>query len=316
MKEVKIEKDKTSNNKESFFLFPEKINTLLLVLIILIAIGITFVVAAFALPQRTYEYIPDSEEMVYADKYNLYFKLYSNYTYSNEELSKKDTLVLYYKPINASLYQPEITKTYITIVNNDNELLYYTPSTEIKGYISALTQRTIYPNTTINSGAKDIYFKIGYNLKDFTGDTPTVTSSVLNFKETIMTLSSSEKKKELIDEFSSNQNIFTDFYVKVVDTVDSSGADKRTIKSKITLNSDVIEKYHLDIQIFGVKGSNTYDLGGYYNLSNISTPTTEMSITFPSDYDLDYIYAKAKFIDADGKESYFIYKQLFESLKN
>ena len=314
MKTNKAESEQNAK-KNSFFLFPEKLSSLLLALIILIAVGITFTIAAFALPQRSYKYVPESEEQKYADKFNTYIKFYSNFTYSNETLSKKDTLVVYYKPINSLMYQPEITKTYITIENNDGELLYYTPSTELKGYISALVQRTIYPNTTIASGAKDIYFKIGYNLKDFTGDSPVVTQGVLDFKETLMTLSNADKKSDLVNEIKNASSIFSDFYVKVVDTEDSNGDAKRSIKSKITLQSEVIEKYHLDVQIFGTKGSETYQLGGYYNLSCVTTPTTELSITFPPDYDLDYIYAKVKYIDGNGNESYYLYKQLFSSLK-
>ena len=311
-KNAVVQDEKKINN---FFLFPEKLSTLLLALIIIIAVAISFTVAAFALPKRSYKYYPDSQEALYADKYNMYFKMYSNFSYSNNELSKKDTLVLYFKPINSMLYQPEITKTYITIVTNNNDLLYYTPSTEIKGYISALTQRTIYPNTNISTGAKDIYFRIGYNLKDFTGDSPVVTQGILNFKETLLTLSKSDKDIEFRDDFKTNSNIFKEFYVKVLDTTDSDNVNKRSIRSKITLDNSVINKYHLDIQLFGVKGSDVYQLGGYYNLSCVATPTTEMSVNFPYDYDLDYIYAKAKYIDENGKDNYYLFKQLFSSLK-
>ena len=136
----------------------------------------------------------------------------------------------------------------------------------------------------------------------------------MNFKETLLTLSNKDKDIEIKNEFAEASNIFKEFYVKVLDSTESDGTNKRSIRAKITLDNSVIAKYHLDVQLFGIKGSDVYQLGGYYNLSCVATPTTEMAITFPYDYDLDYIYAKAKYIDANGNESYYLYKQLFSTL--
>lgn len=300
-------------NKNSFWTFPERLNNIVLSLIVIIVVILSAVVVVFAMPQREYSYFPEEKEIQYADKFNVYFKLYSNYYNNNNTLSKTDNFVVYYKPVDKTKWQPQINRTSIIGYTKDGNIEYLAPRDEVDGYIGSIMQRTISPNhITAGDGFQELHFRIGYNLKTFTDSTPIITDEILTFNEKMLTLDKKEIKMADCDEFRDAAEIFTEFYVKVADETRTSGSGyDRKLRSKITLLSTVRSKYHLDIQVFGIKGDEVYDFCGYYGLSCVDTPSTEMVCTLPTDYSFDYIIAKAIFTDANGTVKTYYYKQPF-----
>ena len=300
--------------KKNFWNFPEKINNFMLLLIILIALIIFSVLMTLVLKPRSYEYYPHEKEIVYAEDMDVYVKYYSNYTYSSDKLNKKDYLTICYVPIDKTIAQPQVIKTSIIGKTKDNQIEYLSPQSEIPDYFGNIMQRTLYPNhDTSGDGYKNIHVRLGYNLKTFTGSSPEVTNGkVLTFNEEILTLSKNEIKKENCNDFIERTDIFSEFYVNLKDQVDTyTTKNVRKLSTKITVLSSLTKKYHLDYEVFLIKDGEVYEVCGYYGISNVNTPSTEMISTLPDDYTFDFVIAKAKFTDAEGKTITLLYKQPF-----
>ena len=209
-------------NKKSFWSFPERISSLLLLLIVILSLAIFAVIMTFVLKKRSYEYYPEEKEIIYAEDMNVYAKYYSNYTYSDEKLTKKDYLTICYLPIDKTVATTQVIKTSIIGKTKDDQIEYLSPQSEIPDYFSNIMQRTLYPNhSTSGDGYKSIHLRLGYNLKSFTGTSPVITEDkILTFNEKMLTLSKSELKKDNCNEFIDRYDIFSEFYVKLTDQVD------------------------------------------------------------------------------------------------
>lgn len=313
-KEKELNSSVDKKEKKSFWLFPERINNIILFLIIAIVVVLFAVIITFAFPKRTYEYYPNESEVTYAVDMDVYAKYYSNYTYTNEKLNRKDYLTLCYVPIDKTVAQTQVTRTSIIAKTNNGNIEYLAPQSEVPDYFGNIMQRTMYPtHSQENDGYQNIHVRLGYNLKSFTDSTPEITTGkILTFNEEIIKLDKKELNMDNCNQFIDHNDIFSEFYVNVVDKTDTYSSDiTRKISTKITVLKALTTKYHLDYQVFLVKGDEVYEVCGYYGISNVSTPSTEMVCTLPNNFEFDYVIAKAKYIDANGNETIVLYKQPF-----
>lgn len=301
--------------KKKIFLFPEKVNNVAIFFMLLLAVGIAFVVAAFCLPQREYNYVPDYDEVVYSDELNSAIKVYTTYTYSNDVLTKKYNVVTFYTSTNSSIYKIQIQKTQFVGLTKDNGLVYYSPSTETSGEITS-TSKTIKSSATDvgDAGFEKLFCKIQYTLCDYQGASVVRTpNQILEVGEDFISLSKKDLQKDNANTFVDYSSLFTSYAVTV--TTSTSDSSLYVIKLQFTLTSSAVEKFHLDQQLYAVDTEgNMYDLVGYYGIS-CPTKSYSHSTYISKSVDIEYIIAKGVYTDINGDQIDLYYKQPFTSLK-
>lgn len=293
----------TSKTKiQKILLFPEKFNSLLLVLSIMLIGAIVVSITAFALPKPDYTYTPDYSETLYYNHINPYIRVLSNYSITDEELVRKDNIIMCYFGKTTSNKSIKVKGSYIYLTKN-NDYIYKGELTET---VKATYSSTYYLSSseTIESGLKTIFGKVYFTpvIDNIQGE-----KQYISFKEDILTLSKSEITQENKNEFTNIEDIISAYTV----TCD----DKTTyylITSRIELKSSIEIKYHIDYQMFAVDDeSKAYEVVGYYNLSNNYSTIYSHSGQMPISTQITYIISKIRVITEEKGEQIFYYKQPF-----
>lgn len=293
------------------FTFPEKTNNTILILIIVQALLVGLIIAAFGLPQRKYQYIPNYTETIFAGQFNTYVRINSNYSLNDDELVKKDTILVGYT-VTGGNKAKNIYTTCLGISNNQ-DFYYMSPSIKYEALTTSTTTYLKSSATISGGGLKSVYAKVTFNIVD--GTTSEVSpQAFITFKEDMLTLTSKQIKSSEVDDFANSPNLFEKFGVTVENY--SSDTTSYSIKLNFALTALAVVKYHFDCQLFAIdKNGKALELIGYYNVSSSTAKSYTLTSSFPVDYEITHIIGKLIYTDGDGNEYTLMYKKPFASLK-
>lgn len=313
---MKIE-NKIKNSKfKGLLSFPDKLNMISLILIILAYCLIGGLVIGLLSVGKDYVVIPKYEEMTYGDKINPFFKVSSSYTInSNGDLTKADTIRFYYYGIdnnNSMSVNAQISAMY-----DDERIVYYSDKTSSSKTYTGTQYVT--SGLTQEKQITNIYANVSYTVFE---DTVNYNSK---FSEEILTLSKSELKKDNVNECSPAKFTITeensDKEVKIFNLFDVSANTSTTnkeedkIQIKFGLNNDSAAKYHLDLQMFVVdEEGKIYNLVGWYNLSSNAVKTFSKDVAFTKTIDLKDVYVKVRYLDVNGEWHSLLYKNSYDNI--
>lgn len=306
-----------TKNKNSKILkivdFPNKLNLISLILIILAYCLIIGLVIGLISTKKDYVVVPEYDEMTYSEKINPFFKISSSYTINtNGDLTKSDTFRFYYygvNNVNSTSVNAQISAMY-----DDGRIVYYSDKTS--------SSKTYTGTQYITSGLAqqkqmtNIFAKVKFNVVD---DLETYNYEL---SEEILTLNKSDFKSDNVNEvakakFEYKENeeiketkIFDKFSVSA--TTSTTNKEEDTIKINFGLSSGSAAKYHLDLQMFVVDGEGkVYNLVGWYNLSNNAIKSYSKDVKFTKDIELEDIYVKVRYLDVNGKWHDLLYKNSY-----
>lgn len=293
------------NNK--FWNFPERTNTVSLFLIGIVFAAIVLVIGIILYSNRKYNYLPDYEESTYSEDINAAFIIESNYTKDDDDIVQTNGISLSYnknKKNDTSYDIPTSRYIVIGVTENDYE------------YLSELYKETVLPSTysithifsSLTTNSKKIYdellVKIIYDYKDSNNK---VTKKIQEFSQKMLKLEETELDSiENVNEIKENTDLISVFNVK--QTTESSDLKKVTCDLSLK-NSDYLDKYKIDFQLFGIDDNGKiYDLIGFYNLSTRAKTSYTKNVTFPDTIVMNTYIAKMKYLDSEGNVHNYVSK--------
>ena len=256
------------------------------------------------------------DEIIYNEEVNTVVKVYSNYSITDEELIKKDSvwITIYSESSNGikkfKINTAALLENYKLIYFNDKET---TTSTTI---YSTLIQSS----EVLSADIKKFFAEVSYK---FTNKDEEILEKKIEFSEKMIQLTQEDLNKDLIDGITNakyyidtengkqQKSIFTSFQCKA--TLQSDEKNYQ-ISSSFTVSLDAAKKSHLDLQVFAVDGKDIYEIAGFYNVSTTIKRLQEQTIIFPKDQNIDFIYVKGKYFDENGVEVSLFYKEKFANI--
>jgi hypothetical protein len=285
----------------NFFRFPEKLNLTTYFLIIALYTLILAVTIALALPKINYRVVLDYPAGEYNEDINPFLFVRTTPAKASDDEEKIELSYSFYgyiKPVSAN----KPTKYRLAVsgldVNETMQFFY-----ESKDNLKAIPLNHHYLNTGVKSeGFKKYFIKIIYN-------------QVLNDEEVFKTLKVSEEvlnlnKKEMKSKkFSEAENEYLEISFRI-----RAGDDKHD--GYVTLDPKNKESdYHINMQSWLVTEDGViYPFIGIYNYNSKEKFNPNYASTIHKYLNVEYIYAKAEYIDADGKITTIYYKEKLADL--
>ncbi len=313
---MKIEKKQKESKLINIIDFPNKVNILAILLII---ISYALIAALFiGLMSRGQDYVivPEYEEMEYSDQINSFFQVSSNYTLnSNGDLTKADTIRYYYYGIdkkNSSSLKAQISAMY-----DDDRIVYYADKTSTA--ITYTGTSYVISGVSQNKNLTNIYTNVSYTIQN------EATTYNYKFSEEILKLSSSDLKSENKNECLSESFKITDDegekdikifkLFSVSSSTSTTDNDEVLIKINFALSEESSAKYHLDLQMFAVDEDNEiYNLVGWYNLGNNAIKSYSKDCKITKSINLEDIYVKVRYLDINGQWHELLYKNSYSNI--
>lgn len=311
-----------AKNKESkiikFISFPNKLNLISLIVIVVAYCLIAGLVIGLLATGKDYVVVPEYEEMTYSEKINPFFKVSSSYTINtNGELTKADTFRFYYYGVNNN--NSTSINAQISAMYDDGRMVYYSDKTS--------SSKTYTGTQYITSGLAqkkqitNIYANVDYTV--FEDDK----NYNVQISEKILELSKQDLKSNNVNNCSSasfmyeiegeekETKIFKAFNVSA--TTSETNNEEDTIKINFSLFEESSAKYHLDLQMFVVdEDGEIYNLVGWYNLSNNAIKSFSKDIKFTKSIKLSDVYVKVRYLDINGDWHELLYKNSYSSIHN
>lgn len=248
-------------------------------------------------------------ELVYSDKNNPVFKYYLNYSLNSDgNLVTKEILVLTTyrsKTINEVDTNLQVDTLYSDCIKES----YSIPTDSNGAYVSSASSKLLKSGMITHSLITKFFLSRTYEYIDENGELKTET---IKLSEELLTLKEEDLSSDILNKVLENAGIFDVF---IVSAVKDEEKNSTSFGLSFTISSSVIEKYHLDIQMFVESGEAVYPLIGIYNLSNSTRSSyLERGSVFPSSYDVEYVYVKIKFIDGSGNSYTLLYKDEIQNI--
>lgn len=300
----KLNKERSMNT--SFWMFPERINSIVLFLISLLSLTIVIIIGVLIFSNRKYIYIPEYETIKYSEDINTVINVLSNYTETDDEFSKTNRIILGYCKTEKNNNDYNIINTTFNLKGYiDGEVEYlseYTKTSKFENYYTTYSLSSLTSNSKLDY--EQVFVKTSY---DYVDNDNNVTRKVQNFKQDFISLEENEYKNVKVDEISEQAAIFDKHEV----TRASDSDDKYKISATLYMNYKKVTNFKTDYQLFGIDDTgNIYTLIGYYNISNnVGTKSNyTRSITLPKDMNINKFIAKANYLDENGVLHTFISK--------
>ena len=286
--------------------FPEKINNVILFFIIILLFAVVIISSACVLNSKEYNYEPEYEEEMYSDWVNTNIRVLNSYVLDdNKEISKNYRIQGAYYGIANSNYFIDY-KSIATFVTNDGSLIY---SGEQNKATSSTNLTTYYyaNNTKIKGDLDKIYLKFEYTKYENNKRTNDV---VITLKEEILKLTKNEIKMDKCNTFGDVNDVISSFDIR-----SRKESSKITFISSLNLNSENKDKYHIDLQVFGLdKDEKIYNLIGYYNLQNTKSKYFTHETEMTNAIEIDYVIVKCRILDEVKGERVVYIKKSYSDL--
>lgn len=286
--------------KPGFFSFPERANSLTILIIILSYVVVGAIVSFLVSPNVNYTVIPDYEHQLYNEEISSYVRKTTSLTSSNDNITEKETVTIYFTKNNNNEEEYEINYQVSGLTLGDNIDYMYTGSRST--FVTLPMTHTVKSEVSIKDGGyKALFCKIRYCLSGSEEE------KEYNFREDIITLS----KKEL-NKIKNIENEFTEKFRFTKSIYSNEDSKKKTIIVNVTVLSE--EKiYHLDFQSFFVTESGKiYPVVGFYGYYSTQNKIITGFTTFSNDIKIKYFVVKARYINSDGKVESFSSKEEIE----
>lgn len=261
-----------SINKENFLNFPNKLNNIVIVLLVTVyAIVIFWALSAF-FPKYNYIVVPEYEHVSYNYDIDAYIKMSTNVANDNNgkiTVKHTDTAYIYAnynKLLNDVMFQ-------FSALKKDGGMEYIS-GIDYWNSSSAPTVHTMQSSKVIEGDQYDTLFgKLQYSIINDKGDKEI---RYATFAEKMITLKKSETKSS---KFKSINSLPGKFNFSVLVFQPSSDTDNYSITNTITLNNKG-EKFHIDYQAFGLtEDGDIFPVGGIYNYYINETGSTSINVS-------------------------------------
>lgn len=304
-------KDKYNPIKEknTFLNFPDRVSNSRLFLIIILGLIIVFSLGLLLFSGKTYGYLPSYEEKIFSEDINPAFFVLSDYSNSNDKIKKNNRIVYSLKKNmkNDSTYNiSNIRANLIGVLENGD----YEYLSEYKSLDTLAKYPPTHNFASLTSGSSLDYKKIiNKVVYDYALGNNVPQTKVLTFEEEILTTSKEEyNQKYSENSIGNNKEIFSTH--KITQTADTVS---NKVQVELNLYYNIPAKYHIDYQLFGIdENDNVYTLIGIYNLSTLDDLTYTKSVSLSKDLKLKTLFAKCKYINIEGTETYYYSKEPFE----
>lgn len=292
-------KENINVKTNNFWQFPEKANILSLFFIGIVFSAIILVIGVILYSNRNYDYLPDYEEITYSKDLNPAFIVLSDYTIPDDEIVQTNKIImnLTKNKKNDSSYDITSSKYNIIGVTDDGYeyLSEYNREEKIQNYAHTHTF------ASLTSNSKKLYnkllVKVVYDYKDSDNK---ISKKVQEFSQKLMKLERTEIDSiKVNNEIKDNTDLVSTFNVRIVP--DSSSSIKKVTVDLSLKNSDALDKYKVDFQVFGIDNNGKiYDLVGYYNISTTTSPTFTRTVSIPDSTVINTVIAKMVYLDSEG----------------
>ena len=316
MKVVNKKEETKTNKFIEFINKTDKLNKIAMILIVTAYLIVAAVLIGVIDTIPNYNVVPTYDEIIYNEEVNPVVKVYSNYSITDEELIKKDSvmIILYGESSNGT---KNININTAALLEND-KMIYFNDK-------ETMTSTTIY-STQIQSSkvlSADIKKFFAEVSDKFTNKDEDLLEKKIEFSEKMIQLTKEDLNKDLINGITNakyyidtengkqEKSIFTSFQCNA--TLQSDEKNYQ-ITSSFEMSLDDAKKYHLDLQVFAVDGKDIYEIAGFYNVSTTVNKPQLQTIIFPKDQNIDFIYVKGKYFDENGVEVSLFYKEKFANI--
>ncbi|NLD26361.1 MAG: hypothetical protein GX661_03270 [Acholeplasmataceae bacterium] len=310
--------NKAKNQKEAkktnIFHFPNHINNLTFVLIIVIYGFILGLIITFSFPKTEYEVILNYPQGTYNEEINPYLFVRTVPTEienadKEKEIDIKYDLYAYVRPMGENNLPTKVYYAY-SALDNDGRMNYFDESA--KNYPSGRTIPISYSyivsQLSNKVGYDKIFIRAQYNIKVGGVDQ----TKFLKLSETVLKLT----KEELSDvNFGQPSNTLVNFSFAIKDT---DPADNRYEGSVVIEPMNLTQKYHINMQSWLVTEDETiYPYLGLYNYcAKIKFDTTNYTTQIFRYIKPAYIYMKLEYTNEAGEITFLYYKESVQSLLN
>lgn len=284
--------------KRSIFSFPDRMNSLTILIIILGYVIVFGIVSFLVTPNVSYTVVPEHEHELQNPVISTYVRKTTTINKQTDgTVNQKETVTAYYEKNEADGNEYEVNYELSGLTLKDNIDYMYTGSRST--FTTLPMTHTVKSEVSIKDGGyKAIFSKVRYRVKDSEEE------KVYCFREDIITLSNKELRKAETDSSNIENRIGISKTINV---------DDATNKSSIILNIRILngdEKYHLDIQTFIVseKGE-IYPIIGFYGYYSIHKNNLNGFSSFSTNLKAKYFVIKANYYNEDGKIETYIYKE-------
>ncbi len=292
-------KENINVKTNNFWQFPEKANILSLFFIGIVFASIILVIGVILYSNRNYDYLPDYEEITYSEDLNPAFIVLSDYTIPDDEIVQTNKIImnLTKNKKNDSSYDITNSKYNIIGITDDGYeyLSEYNREEKIQNYAHTHTF------ASLTSNSKKLYnkllVKVVYDYKDSDNK---ISKKVQEFSQKLIKLDRTEIDSiKVNNEIKDNTDLVSTFNVRIVP--DSSSSIKKVTVDLSLKNSDALDKYKVDFQVFGIDSNGKiYDLVGYYNISTTTSPTFTRTVSIPDSTVINTVIAKMVYLDSEG----------------
>lgn len=303
---------KKNEAKLTFFHFPDYINNLTFVLIIVLYGFILGLILTLAFPKMSYQVVPDYPFGKYDTEINpyLFVRAVPTEVENNDQEKEIDVLYDLYAYIRAmnNNNKPSKVKFGFSALDNDERMNFFTEPLQRSGYTPPLTHYSIGSKLSNKSGYDEFYLRTQYKIKVDGVDQ----TKFLKIAEKVLKL---EKKELSSSQFTQSPNDLVNITFRVKD---SNTTDNQYEGTVIIEAKDLTKNYHINMQSWLVtEDQKIYPFLGLYNFcSKVKFDTTNYPSTIYRYIKPAYIYMKLEYQSETGEISYIYYKESVSTLLN
>ena len=288
------------NKLKKLITFPQRINNISLLLIIVVYIAIFGVFSFLIIPKVSYTIIPNYEHAVINPDYGVYIKVTNTIEVDdNKKASQKGTITIYF---DQEYYKDDYLVNYeVSRLDNDNSM-HYLYSGKRSNYSTLPNSHTLVSGVSVSGGGyKTLFTNIKYHLVDNEEDIKTY-----QFKEDLLTIDRKELKKDSILEKGVEGKF--QFTYKIIE----NGYGRMGVTLNFVPTSDE-NQYHIDAQSFLVTSSGEiYPLIGFYHAYSELKDVISGYTSYNKDVDGLMFVLKVNYYDANGEKSTYLYKEVID----
>ena len=300
-----MEKSKKNSVIYDIITFPEKLSSILIILLAAVLVFLDSLIIVFAVPKVDYTYLPNYEERTEYDWMNPYARVITGYFVDDEnEIYSSMTVTFCYFGVDVD-HKATRTIGSFTIVDDKDEIYYVGDLSRSTNTSYSTTSTPLSRLSKPLSGIKAIYGKVEYD--QMMGGVKNKTD-VICFKEEMIDIN----KKEIKEISYSNQESIEKI-ISTFDILTSAESGKTKITNKFEFKGNLEFKYHLDYQLFGIdKNGNVLDLIGIYNFSNNYSRYLSLDTRVPENVEFDYYIGVFKLIEGQEEKTIYIKKTAYQ----
>ena len=294
-------KENKNEKINSFFAFPEKLSSLLLVLFVAVMAMIDTLVIVFLVPKVDYTYLPNYEERLEYDWMNPYFRAITNYYEDdNKEVYSSMTVTFCYFGIDTN-HKATRTIGSFTVVDENNDIYYVGDLNRSTNITYSTTSTPLSRLSKPLSGIKTIYGKVEYD-QMMNGEKQK--EDIIYMREDLMNFT-----KKDIESFNYSDEEEIKNIIESYELIIKNENGKNKITNKFEFKGNLEFKFHIDYQLFCVdKQGCTYDLIGIYNFTNNYSRFLSLDTKIPEQVDIDFFFGVFKIVDNTGEKTIYIRK--------